>query len=756
MNSFHIEPIYDSSLVALAASVVIVAVLILVTPPTEDPQKRRWLMLLRAIAGLVLVVAMFRPGVVRTDTRAAEATLVVAIDVSRSMTLPDDEKSDRWTHQKQAWQSLAEGLEPLADSMNVRLLSYGKTTAELPNPTPATLDIVVPDGELTDLAAAATGAIAIAQGQPLAGVVMMGDGTQTAPIQGNGAERVAQTLKAWGVPLWSVPIGPASGPSANRDAAIDALPESYQLFAGNQFEVSFQVPLRGLAGISVPVQITWIDENGKATLAAQRRVLSETANSVGDVSIPLIAPAPGTYRLNVEVETQAGELVTTNNLQTAFVNVREGGGRILYIEGESLYEQRFLRMALRRFPDLDLTYQWIPRDTASRWPVDLGDWFEKGRFDIYIIGDVDADAIGREQLAELAETVGAGAGLITLGGYHTYGAGGYASSPLADVISIRMDPSRRRDINSEIQPNTPDQIAGPISVQPARRHPVTDLGGADPVRVWKTLPRLLGANRFVGPKVAPGVQVLLETTDGAPLLVVGEFGRGRTVASAFDSTWQWWREGKSEAHRRFWRQVVLWLLSREEDSTEQINLELDARRFAVDADVGFRATLTSIAENQSIDFVAEILDESNTITPVTDLADTSEGNSQTVTGKIPKLIPGYYRLRVGPRDTASKLNSENLAFQVVDQSREMTMPMADPVYLRQLADITAEHGGGSFSYEQIDDLIERIAKRRKQAEAPVVEKFTLGDDPLTGWILFALFATALIIEWTLRRRWGFA
>jgi len=755
MSSFQIEPIYDSAVFALVASAVAIAVLLLVTPPTEHPTQKRWLLAFRAFAALILVVAMFRPGFVKTDTAAAEATLVVAVDTSRSMTLPDDDQTDRWTHQKQAWQTLASGLEPLAESMNIRLIGYDETTTEITNSNPESLDDLKSTGELTDLNAAVNSAISIVQGQPLAGVVLMGDGTQTAEVQGTGAQRVAQTLKNWGVPLWTVPIGQTGGAAGNRDVSVDALPESYSLFAGNDAQVSFQVSLRGLAGISVPVEVSWIDSKGQSTTAATRQLLAETASDVQSVSIPITAPKPGVYRLRVAAKAQTGEWVTTNNFQTAFVNVREGGGRILYVEGESLYEQRFLRMALRRFPDLDLTYQWIPRDTASRWPIPLDNAFAVGKYDIYIIGDVDADAIGNEQLEELSEAVAAGAGLLMLGGYHTFDAGGYASSPLADVLPIRMNASLRRDIGEEVQTDAADQIEGPLQIELARPHPITNLGSTEAAKIWNGLPPLLGANRFVGPKVAPGVQILLETSDQQPLMVVGEFGRGRTAAIAFDSTWRWWREGQSEAHRRFWRQVMLWLLSREEDSGERIAIELDSRRFATNAQTKFQASLATLsAADNPVRLSAEIVDESNRVTDINDLSEKSESNLQSISGSIPALEPGYYRLRVSPSENSSAVETEELAFQVIDQSREMATPMADPVYLRQLAEITSEHGGGAFTYKQMDELIERISERRKQAEAPVVEKYTLGDDPLTGWFMFVLFAAALVIEWTLRRRWG--
>lgn len=755
MTHFALEPIYGSVLFAIGIAVATIALIVMVTPPTEMAVHRRWLVILRSLAALAILLTVFRPALVRTDQRPAEATLVVAVDTSRSMTLPDGDGGDRWTRQKESWRELSTGIADLDDSLSVRLLAYDATSRELSDTSPQSLDETTPNGDLTDLAAATLATIQAAQGKPITGVVLMGDGTQTAPIEGTGAQRVVETLNSLGIPLWCVPIGPAGGASATRDVAIDTLPESYQLFAGNEISIDFQVATRGLAGVDVPVRVSWLRADGTAEEVGRRSVLPSKSADVAAISIPVTAPPPGTYRLKVEAETQDGELVTVNNSQVAFVDVREGGGRILYIEGAVREEQLRLRQALRRFPDLDLTYRWIPADTASSWPVDMQNWFQPGKFDVYIIGDLDAAAIGIEQLNQLTESVAAGAGLVMLGGNQTFGIGGYALSPLADVVPIDLDASLRRRVGAA-RNESHGQLPSPVPIRLARTHPITDLGGNDPAGIWAALPPQLGANRFVGPKVAPGVQVLLQNDRDNPLLVVGEYGKGRTAALAFDSTYRWWRAGRSDVHRRFWRQLVLWLLAREDAGTDKILIELDARRFDAASPPSFQARVQTLADNVGqTQLLAEIVNESDEAQKLAVSSD-SEGDASAIRGDLPKLKPGFYRLRVKPADANSALAAEEQPFQVIDQSRELARPMADPVYLRQLAMLTSDHGGTSFEGDEIGLLVETIAERRRRAESPVLEKFRLGDGPISGWILFLLFAGSLGIEWYLRRRWGIA
>lgn len=750
MSGFALEPIYGSLLLAVVLVVITIAITLWVTPPTPDRKRRRWLVGLRLIAAAVLMLAMLRPAIIRTDNRAADAAVVVALDSSKSMTLSDGSGNPRFDTQQKSVATLLKGLNILDDSLSVEVLAYADDTSPVSLASGGgedAIDRLQPIGKSTDLNAAMLATIAAAQGQPIAGVVMYGDGTQTAAVSGGGASQVARTLDSLGVPLWTVPIGPAAGAGKDRDVAIASLPDSYQWFAGNQVEINFQVITRGFAGTDVPVRLSLIDENGSSEEFAIRQANSRQSRDTVAMKIVVAAPDPGTYRLVVEAETQDGETILTNNQQISFVDVREGGGRVLYIEGALRQEYTFIRRSLRRFPDLDLVARWIPQDTQKSWPVDLSGVFESGKFDVFIIGDLDSAALGRDQLKQLSDAVNDGAGLVMIGGANTFGRGGYARSILAEVLPV--------DLNTDDRNN---QIAEPFTLNLTRNHPITDLGGDRPEQIWKDLPPQLGANQFTGPKVAPGIEVLLQSETQQPMLVVGSYGRGRVAALAFDSTYRWWRAGQSEVHRRFWRQLMLWLLSREESGDEKIILEMDARRFTADEMPEFRASLNSASR---LPLVAHVIDPEGVRTRINTTVSQSDDSAVSIRGQIPKLEPGMHRLEVSPADVAgqpnnSKVEPAEIAFQVIDQSIELLRPIADPVFLQQLASQTADQGGRSFRPEEMNELLEIISQRRKKAETPIVEKNRLGDGPRTGWPMFLLFAGCLSTEWFLRRRWNLA
>ena len=65
----------------------------------------------------------------------------------------------------------------------------------------------------------------------------------------------------------------------------------------------------------------------------------------------------------------------------------------------------------------------------------------RGRYNAYILSDLPANFLTAKQQRFLAESVRQGAGLMMLGGHASFGDGGWADTPLADVLPVR-DASR--------------------------------------------------------------------------------------------------------------------------------------------------------------------------------------------------------------------------------------------------------------------------------------------------------------------------
>jgi hypothetical protein len=303
------------------------------------------------------------------------------------------------------------------------------------------------------------------------------------------------------------------------------------------------------------------------------------------------------------------------------------------------------------------------------------------------------------------------------------------------------------------------------------RHPIMQIAPAgNLVAAWTGLPPLDGANLISGNELKANSQVLAES-DGPrrhPLLVAGQSGNGRTLAFAGDSTWHWQMKGFGDAHRRFWRQCVLWLAKQEEQTEGRVWIRLAGRRVMRGTRVDFNVG----AENSERAPVASAEFEIKIETPDGKTVDVRPMKTSAATGTSPdekgNLVDaaasssqwgatfretgaaGDYRIRVTARDGGNVLGTAEARFLVPRQDLELDRPAAEPTLMAQLAGMTKAAGGEALAAEELPALLKRLAEKPPELKEEVIAKFTYWDT----WPYFLLFVGLLSVEWYLRRRWG--
>ena len=133
------------------------------------------------------------------------------------------------------------------------------------------------------------------------------------------------------------------------------------------------------------------------------------------------------------------------------------------------------------------------------------------RFDVVVLSNVDAPTLGSNRLAKIRGFVANGGGLVVLGGYWAFSNGGYAGTPLEDMVPVTM-PAR------DFMPRFPDGLA----LTPGSRSPLP----AD--AAYAALPKAY----FVQPMTPkPGAEVWLRAGD-KPAMIAADFEKGHVVALA--------------------------------------------------------------------------------------------------------------------------------------------------------------------------------------------------------------------------------
>ncbi|MFO0791911.1 MAG: hypothetical protein U0805_20810 [Pirellulales bacterium] len=787
MIELRLQPVASVPVVVAVAAVLLA--LLLVRPRHVQLRGRQWgtLIGMRLVVVLLLLFALLRPSFVYTKVEPVQASLVVLVDGSRSMQVADSlgDKS-RWDAMKLLLDTAAGDVAKLGTKWNINAYLFDNNTTKLELQDGKIPLAKEPAGEESAIGAAIGDALDREASKRVLATLLLSDGAQrAAPPRDTPPQVAARRLAAENIPLYTFTFG-KSGGSERADLSITDLVTNETIFTETPTEVRARLTAEGYANQRVKVQLLWETANG---MEAVDTAQVDTGIEGGTTPIVLrYTPAkPGEYKVTVRVEPREGELITTNNEASTFVTVRPGGINVLYLVGAQRLgggpspEQRFVRASLAQSPDIVVTRRLINYEPLN---VDVTDAVGKGVGaaagdadakpsgprnavappDVVVLDNVDMQGLNGASWRAIADRVQKGMGLIMIGGYHSFGPGGFRGSPLADVLPVEIGPAQRQEFGEALRQDV--QLKGPLKMRPTApmgmQHPVMQVEGTTERgrgtgaaaggggNVWAQLPALDGANRIERGELKPNAQVLAEADDPQKhaLLVAGQAGEGRVLAFAGDSTWRWVMGGAGEAHRRFWRQIVLWLAKKDEHTAGQVWIKLAGRRAArgskVEFTVGAENAQGQPVANAQFDIAVVGPDgKSEAVRP----SKTSDGYAATFRGTSK---PGDYRIVVKAKDGVTDLGSAEARFLVPNQDVELDRPAAEPTLMAQLAEMTKPAGGAAMAAEELPDLLKKLAAKPPELKEEVVAKVTYWD----RWPFFLVFVGLLGGEWYLRKRWG--
>jgi uncharacterized membrane protein len=712
-------------------------------------ERSLFLVALRAGVYAVLLFFLFAPAFIERRQAKLRRPLTVLVDGSQSMNFPAHSKpvmdgKPGQTRLDLVKDKLAGGKDPLIQLLNrdfdLRLYRFGTGLEPI---APAALAELKAQDQGTRLLETLQNVAKDASLQ--SGIIVFSDGIA------NGERKTLDGAPPLPVPVFTVSAGEPEGFIDLRIAELKA-PEF--AFRGREFKLDLTVKASGLKGKTVPLYF-----NRGPNLITSRSVNIDADQFEQKMTLSFTPKDLGTHSFSVNLPVQAGEQISRNNRKDFKIDVHRDKIRVLTLSGAPAWNYRFLRMALKQDPLIDLVsfvFLRTPTDTVdvpdsrlSLIPFPIDDIFldELKNFDVVVLDDFSHRSyFNPVYLERVRDFVRDGGGLAMFGGVRGFDSGGYAESALKEVLPVELDGKGTFHTGATLRPAL--TAAG-------KAHPITRLL-PDPrsnEEAWRKLPPLTAYNQV---RAARGETLVTVSRDGSgvalPLLTVGRFGKGRTLAFMSDEAWRWnfiavGNRDTPQNHLKLIRQSLRWLA--QEPSFEQVQISpIPVAKPGEKTAIKLRVLKDdfSPARQASVQLRVFGPDGEPTI-----LAAAADGEDGEYVSEYTPVKEGAYRVEAEATLAGKALGKDRTGFSVAYLYGETDDGRPQVDLLKQIAETS--HG----EYFSIDDWngksLEKIAaKLEKHTPSSITEQ-----RQTKLWSTFWPFTFILVllsVEWWTRRKWG--
>jgi hypothetical protein len=700
--------------------------------------RRAALALACARAAVVAGVAalLLNPILTRAQQEPGKAPLLVLLDTSHSMAVPDVGGTSRFAAAKR---TLLENSEILREyQQHFTPIYFGVAEGATRQELNAFRRTAQPNGARSQLGEGIAAAISAAGGATSGGVLLVSDGRSNGDLS---PVEVAKQAKARRFPVFTVCLGSSAN---GRDVAlVNRRPQVYAE-PGQEVTLSAEIKSAGYSGQTAQVDLL------KEGRPVQTRSVALNDGRLAPVSFPVQEASQGSYRYGIAVRPMPGEGTDSNNRGSVLLQVLKSRARVLVLEGRPTWDAKFLIQALHTDPSIEVDaifkltsdkfFAVKGAPDAESEPVNQvkvpSTPAELGRYDVVIIGrgfeefftDTSADALKRY----VAEHAG---NLIFLRGRAEERA-----ANLQALEPVRWSDEQIRDFRLQL-------------TEEGKRNPAFNFrAGSDPEAVIQKLPSLISATRVEGEKA---LAVVLARTSGLPasgqnremaVLAYQNYGQGKVVGLVGQGLWRWAflppdLKDYAGCYNDFWTQLIRWLVSQSDFLPGQdVSLKTDRTSYSPGDTVNLLVFTRGRGAGQAP--AVRIVAPDGRESPLQ--LGKAGGNQADYTGAFKPRQPGEYLATLSL--AGSRSGGLTVPFSVFHTGEEDVITAADPQLMAQVA----RAGGGEAL--TLDDL-RQLPQKLRDAQSLLVLKTEPHSAWDRWWVLAGLLAL-LTAEWTARRRMG--
>jgi uncharacterized membrane protein len=654
---------------------------------------------MRAGAAVTAMVMFLEPAVELRQVAREPNRIAILIDDSKSMALSEDPRGP--TRIERVRQLLAASGETLARWERDHKIDYYTFSETVSATTLRALASNTAQGKATLIRKALEYVRSHYEGNDLAGIVVISDGASTGGFDedsGDGAVRdFLRSLDTRVHTVWAARPG-------LRDVAVARVMADEFAFVRTVVRIDAVIRTTGLPARQVPVTLS---TDGQPL--RQKIVELPAGDHEVTVTFEVTPPRVGRYVYEISVPVAANESVTTNNTRSFVIRVIRDKIRVLQVAGQPSWDVRALRQMLKSNPNVDLISFFIlrtqddvslvPNDEMSLIPFPTRELFEQQlpSFDLIILQDFEYLPYGiGDHLENIRSYVEGGGGLAMLGGVVSFTSGGYYGTPVAEALPVELHGP------FDAGPLIDEHKFSPQLTESGVQHPVTSLRYSpdDNARVWRQLPQLEGVNLVAAAK--PDATVLavhprLKTKGGKPMpvIVAGDYGKGRSLAMTTDTLWRWGfvaaaRPGDDgRQYTKLWENAIRWLI--QDPDLRNLHVDSDALEYTPGQPVRIGVRLLGRdyqpLPGGAVSLVVKSGADPTRATQV-EAAKVTIGDNGTAVYELGGLAPGVYRVE-GRATVGGRQVDANDIFLVREGGSELDRPVGDPATLEWIARSTS-------------------------------------------------------------------
>jgi hypothetical protein len=756
-QGFHLESVGQSWL-SITLWIVGVAVGVAILVATywgifqRSERRLTWvLMLLRGAGLFALLLALAKPTWTGETQLVDPGRVAIVLDNSESMAEMDGSGQTRYARATEALQRLRKALEATQGGGSLEVDVFDITGAPLDkNKLPEE-----PTVERTDLTLALSKTSSGLRFKRLNGVVLISDG-----MDNTDRQDFREFGRAFGAPIYTAGFGEHLSP-ADLDLALKPVrqpPERVML--NNDIKVEVLVTKKGAPRTEATVVI----KRGLDERITEQKIALPEGDAEQTVSLNLKPTQAGAFEYTVTVESAQPERNLANNSWRFPLRVDADALRILYLEGFLRYEYKFLKARLEEDPDLNvaaLVRRVNPEQTDTKNPTDLLTRDELKKFDVVILGDMEATYLSAAEynallawLEDKDKERNTEHALLLLGGYRSFGPDGFRTTRLADALPV---------VFADQPPYQSEEPFLLKLTEEGRGHPIFEVSG-DRVKneeIWNEAPPLAGCSLVA--KAKQGAEVLAINpkvkVNGKPAIVAAtqRYGAGRVMVLTVDTTWKWSRYarvlGKSDTlYSRFWSQALRWLSGRSTSDKRPL-LVVNTNQPGYESNKRVKVTVVR-QPRPEVDLSKATLHVSYKklkeakATELTMQASTANPDIFTATFDPSAVrrfdVGGRYEVTASlATEDGKSLGNQSTEFVVHSSSVERTNTGTTTDTLKALSDSS---GGVYRDVANIEEIAGQIP--RKERRITQSRHLEFWNSPL----LFLFFIGAVATEWFVRRR----